>query len=540
MFYETNFGDISCFLALNGDEREEWKDAIYSEFKQIVRNDTWDIIEKPSNINLIDSKLVLTNKTDTEGNIVKKKARLIARGFSQVYGLDYFNTFSPVARIESFRLLIALSMQFNLQIIQLDVTNAFLNGNLKEEVFMKIPKLFDEMLNYMSMYEEDTECRTKAKQMLSKMQDTDKVCLLKKSLYGLKQAGRAWNIKIDSFLKELNLKSCKNKPCIYYDISEEYTIIMIVYVDDILIAHNCEIRANEIKMKLSSEFEIKDLGFAKNCIGVEIERLNDQIKILQKKHIRKVVEKFKMIDANMIDTPADPNVLYELKKSNEKVVLPFRELIGNLTYIAVCTRPDIMHTITFLSQFNSCYSTEHWNAAKRVIRYLMKTIDYGLVYYKCDFTLNGYVDADWASNKIDRKSFTGYLFKFAGSAISWKSQKQKTVALSSAEAEYMAICEAVKELIYLRNIFVELDLMPKIFLYNDNKSAHLLTENNVFHARSKHIDIRHHFIREVLKKKIFELNYLETDKMMADIMTKPLPYKKHMFCMNNMGMKQII
>ena len=207
-------------------------------------------------------------------------------------------------------------------------------------------------------------------------------------------------------------------------------------------------------------------------------------------------------------------------------------------YIAVSTRPDIMHTVVFLSQFNSCYSREHWNAAKRVIRYLMKTIDYGIVYKKSDFSLNGYVDADWASNKVDRKSFTGYLFKFGGSAISWKCQKQKTVALSSAEAEYMAISEATKELVHLRNVFVELNLFSKILLYNDNRSAHLLAENNVFHARSKHIDIRYHFIRDVLKKEIFELKYLKTDEMIADIMTKPLPYKKHKFCMDNFVMKE--
>ena len=194
---------------------------------------------------------------------------------------------------------------------------------------MKVPKLFKEMLTSMSMYEKDKECRMKAKQMLSNSQGKDKVCLLKKSLYGLKQAGRAWNLKIDHVLKELNLKVCKSEPCIYYEMNDEYMVIMIVYVDDILIAHICNIRANEIKEKLGQEFEIKNLGLTKSCIGIEIERSKNELKIIQRKQIRKAIEKFNMLNANMIDTPADPNVLYELKKSKENLILPYRELIGD-------------------------------------------------------------------------------------------------------------------------------------------------------------------------------------------------------------------
>ncbi|KYN08004.1 Copia protein [Cyphomyrmex costatus] len=210
-------------------------------------------------------------------------------------------------------------------------------------------------------------------------------------------------------------------------------------------------------------------------------------------------------------------------------------------YIAQGTRPDIAYAVSALSQFNSCYTMAHWSCAKRVLRYLKGTLDHGLTFTKSGKNLTGYVDADWGNCSLDRRSYTGTAFLLANAAISWEAKKQRTVALSSTEAEYTALSEAAREAIYLSGFLKEVGMtsFAKVLLHNDNQSAGKLAVNPVYHSRSKHIDIKCHFIRQAFTEHEIELTYTPTEEMRADVLTKALPSAKHHFCVDGIGIKVI-
>lgn len=304
----------------------------------------------------------------------------------------------------------------------------------------------------------------KARNMLSDLKTGNKVCLLKKSLYGLRQAGRSWYTRISEVLKNFGAKASNADHCVYYIGQGEDALIIAIYVDDISTISRNKTKIEKFKEALSKEFEIKDLGEPTCCLGIEL------------------------------SSPMDTNVkmIKEEDKSNDdESKPPFRELVGALMYLGVATRPDIAHVVSALSQFNSSFGQTHWTTAKRVLRYLKGTINLGLSYQSSEGQLEGFVDADWASCLVDRKSYTGYVFTLNNGAISWNSCKQRTVALSSTEAEYMGLTEITKEAIYLRGFLLELGFRgpEAVKISNDNMGALKLTENPVYHARSKHIDV---------------------------------------------------
>ncbi|CAB0041973.1 unnamed protein product [Trichogramma brassicae] len=243
-----------------------------------------------------------------------------------------------------------------------------------------------------------------------------------------------------------------------------------------------------------------------------------------------------MVDCKPVTTPLATGTKLTPCKNHVSEAFPYRELIGALMYLSVGTRPDITHAVSYLSQFNLCYGKDHWAAAKRVLRYLKGTSKLKLTYSRSEEGLVGFADADWGSDITDRRSYSGYMFSLSNSAVSWCSKKQKSVALSSTEAEYMSLSDAAKEAIFLSNLLKELgfDDLARMTVYNDNQSAAKLASNPVFHARSKHIDIRAHFIREVLKDGKFDLKYLSTDEMTADILTKALPKAKVDYCVKGL------
>lgn len=221
--------------------------------------------------------------------------------------------------------------------------------------------------------------------------------------------------------------------------------------------------------------------------------------------------------------------------------MPYQELIGSLMYLAVLTRPDIAYSVSFLSQFNSNHTLEHWKCAKRILRYLKLTKDFCLMFSKSEEGLQGFVDADWGNDKQDRKSYTGFVFKMSNGVISWESRKQRTVALSSTEAEYVAVAEATKEAIYLKNLNFEITgQMNCVSLFNDNMGAQALANNPVYHKRTKHIDVRHHFVRDAVSNNQIKLLYLPTDKMTADIFTKSLTADKHDRCIKELNMSVLM
>lgn len=500
--------------AISSDFSSEWKAAMQDEIDSLYETSTWTLVEKPAHVNIVKSKWIFKVKQDADGNTIRYKARLVAKGFTQEYGIDYFDTFSPVIRHSSIRLLFALAVQYNLQMEQLDVVTAFLNGILDETIYMYQPEGF--------VVEGEK----------------NKVCLLHKALYGLKQAARSWNKKVDEVLKELNFKQSKHESCIYILEKKKSMVIIALYVDDFFLFHNDLSEIVKLKKQLSQHFKIKDLGATHNCLGMKIQKNSDgSIAICQKKYILDVLCKFGMLDCKPVSTPMEPKIKLPLEESKTCIEVPYQELIGCLMYLSVTSRPDISYACSYLSQFNSKHNEEHWQAAKRVLRYLKGTADRALVYRKSNEEITGYTDADYASDATNRKSYTGYCFIYANAVVSWECRKQTTIAMSSCEAEYMALSESAKEAVHLRGLLSELVNFSKaINIYNDNQSAQKVANNPILNRRTKHIDVRFHFIREKIANGEVKLAYLPTSKMIADICTKPLPRPKLEFCVEAMGL----
>jgi hypothetical protein len=337
----------------------------------------------------------------------------------------------------------------------------------------------------------------------------------------------------------LGLKPSAADPCLYVQKTGETIMLIAIYVDDLVIATNNVENMKMVKEALQSVFKMKDLGPIHYCLGIEIKQdlEANTITMSQKKYSEEILKRFGMEDCKSLSCPLDANEKLKKAESEEDSEFPYQNLVGSLMYLAVSTRPDIAYAVSALSQFNSKPGIEHWNAAKRVLRYIRGTTDYTLTYRSTGMPIRGYVDADWANCTDDRRSYTGYAFILANAAVSWEAKKQRTVALSSTEAEYMALCEGTKEAIYLRNILEEIGInKAPMTLFNDNQGAQQLVKNAIHHSRSKHIDVRYFFIKEAYEDNVIEPKYLNTERMPADVLTKPLHKPKHSICVKLLGL----
>lgn len=413
---------ISPEEALSSPDAHLWRKTMEEEMNAHKVNKTWILTDLPVDKKAIPNKWVFKIKRDNNGNAIKYKARLVVKGCSQRQGIDYEETFAPVIRYNTLRFLIALAAKHNLEIRQLDAVTAFLNGELKEDIYMKQPNEFSD--------------------------GTKQVCKLQKSLYGLKQASRIWNEALNSVLVKFGLKRNDADQCVYHRIEGESIIIVAVYVDDVVIFSNHKKWENELCSTLSSNFQMKNLGEAKQVLGTRIirDRKSGTISIDQTQYLLDVLDRFRMSDCNPVSTPLDLNQKISLKfcpKSDEErqemAEIPYEQLIGCLQFAAQVTRPDICFAVNLLSRYKANPGKAHWGAAKRILRYIKGTINKRLVYTNTPTQIQAYCDADYASDLDERKSTTGYVFMFQGSAISWKSKRQKTIALSSTESEYMSV-----------------------------------------------------------------------------------------------------
>lgn len=528
---------------LQGPDANAWQNAVKDELRAHLKNDTWKIVPLKKDSNVIGSKMILKCKYKPSGELERRKARLVARGFAQRPGLDFTETYAPVTKLSSIRLLLALSVEEDLHINQLDVSTAFLNGEISEEIFMEKPANLERFLTEIMLDESDAEDSTiflRSKQMLQDLKQTDgkTVCHLNKALYGLKQAGRNWFQKLDSKLKHLGFQASPADPCVYVSFQGGDKILLAIYVDDIILASNNMAKLNVVKKLLMNIFEMRDLGDLQHCLGIEFSRKEGKIYASQSRYIDEVLDKFNMSTCKPVRTPLAPGTQLIKNPSDTLPDYPYQNLIGTLMYLSMGTRPDISHSVSYLSQYNMCFDKSHWLAAKRVLRYLKGTRDLALVYQKTGKPLHGHADANWGSCAEDRRSYTGYLFKFAGAAISWESRKQRTVALSTQEAEYMALTDAAKEAMHLKQLISDMGIKHEaIELFNDNLAAQDLTRNPIVSARSKHISIREHFIREKVQDGDIVVSYKPTEIMEADILTKGLAGPRHDTLQKAMGLQ---
>lgn len=468
----------------------------------------------PAGRRAIKAKWVFKTKCDHDGNILRYKARLVAKGCAQKYGIDYTETYSPVVRYTSIRFLFALAVKHGMKIHQMDATTAFLQGDVEETIYMDQPEGFND--------------------------GTQRVCKLNRSIYGLKQAGRCWNLKLDAALKESGLKACSVDPCIYYD--SELKVILAIYVDDFLIFYSDKHDLEGVQSCLNRNFRMKDLGAAKSCLGIRIVQGANFIEIDQAKYITDMLTKFNMGECKPMGTPSDSNSKLSVQMVNEENSLcgmvPYQEAVGSILYLSQGTRPDIGFAINDVSRFNAKHGPAHWGAVKRIFRYLRATVNMKMRFAGNE-AIHAYTDADWASDVDKRRSCTGYVTRMCGGAISWSSKRQQTIALSSTEAEYMALSSTAKEVLWLRQLSKELDKSaPKtISIYCDNQSAISLSSNNAYKPRSKHIDIMYHHTRELVARKLIHVSYLPTESMTADLLTKAIPRAKFELCAKNMGLR---
>ena len=504
--------------ALRSPYADDWQNSMKSEYESLMKNNTWELANLPKGQVAIGCRWVYAVKRDKDGGVQKFKSRLVAKGCSQRFGVNYHETFSPVVRYANIRLVVALAVEYGIYLHQMDVSSAYLNSELHDTVYMKQPPHFvDE-------------------------KHPDKVLKLKKSLYGLKQSGREWNSTLDKSLKKLGFQPCVSDPCIYTQRQGSCYSIILVYVDDIIVGSTSLKKLNKIKNDIGSEFECVDGGELSHFLGMEFHRDGElgSITVSQKQYVLNALQQMGMQDCKEASTPLEPG--YQVSCSDEKCakvdVTEYQSAIGVLMYLGLSTRPDILLSVTKLAQRNCNPHSEHWAAVKHIFRYLKKTAEFKLHYHKTGQPIECHVDADWAGDLRDRKSFSGYVFVVAGCVFAWSARKQSLVALSSTEAEYVAISMASTEAVYIRKLVDELGFPENgpMTIYNDNQSAQCLVRNPSFHSRSKHIAIKYHHVRDMHLNKEVEVKYMPTEKMMSDILTKNLSKIKHFKFTQCMGL----
>ncbi|KAG8497019.1 hypothetical protein CXB51_008248 [Gossypium anomalum] len=479
-----------------------WQEAMEAELNMIQKNDTWELVNRLENRKVIGVKWVFRTKTNSDGSLNKHKARLVVKGYSQQQGVDFFETFAPVARLDTIRLLFALAAQKQWKVHQLDVKSAFLNGFLKEEIFIEQPEGFEVS------------------------GEEHKVYRLKKALYGLKQASRAWYDRIDAYLSRLGFTKSISEPTLYVKKDEKETLLIVsLYVDDLLVTGSKDELIEDFKKQMQDIFEMTDLVLKTYFLGMEVNQGEQGIFISQQAFALKVLSKFSMSKCKPVSTPvALGEKLSSTSEHNRVDERGYRSLVGCLLYLTA-TRPDILYAVGLLSRFMHCCNGAHFKAAKRVLRYVKGTLNFGVKFGRSkELKLVGYSDSDWPSSVDDMKSTSSYFFSLGSSVFSWSSKKQQTVAQSTVEAEYITAATAVNQAIWLRKLLDDLNArqMEAIEINVDNQSAIAIAKNPVFHGKTKNFKIKYHFVRKAeLAKEICLVHCCSRD-LLADVLTKPL------------------
>lgn len=479
----------------DGAMKTGWKEAIENEIKALEKMNTFTETELPDNGEIIDAKWIFKVKENGQ-----KKARLVARGYQIKKNEEFGKNYAPVARMSTVRTLLAEAVQKDWSIRQLDVPTAFLNGKLESEIYLKPPEGIKVSLN--------------------------KVLKLNRGLYGLRESPKVWNQRFNEYMERKGFTRSKHDFCLYF--SKEISVILLIYVDDILIT-GVKDNIETIVQGLKEEFEVKDFGFPKTFLGMEIEKLENGIKIKQKRQINKMLEKFGMKECKGVTTPIVKG--YQLDQSEPVTTeVPYRQLIGALMFVATVSRPDICYATSYLSQYLDKPTQSLWTQAKRTLRYLKQTADVGLLYVKNeDVSLHTYSDADWAGDSNDRKSMSGSVTLYCNKAVAWFSRKQNCIALSTVEAEYIAGATSACDLLYMKGLYQDIsgpECEVKCVLLIDNKGAIQLSKSLENSKRTKHIDIKFHFLKDLTDKKEIDIEYVSTDCNLSDMMTKSLSNEK--------------
>ncbi|RVW89378.1 Retrovirus-related Pol polyprotein from transposon RE1 [Vitis vinifera] len=449
-----------------------WAEAMQTEIAALHKNQTWDLVDPPKDVNIIGCKWVYKLKYKSDGSVDRYKARLVARGFNQTFGLDYFETFSPVVKAATIRIVLTITLSYRWELRQLDVQNAFLNGDLVEQVYMAQPPGF-----------------------------------------------------LHPNHPNKGFNSSRTDSSMFVHFGRHSTLIVLVYVDDIIVTGSSPILIQQLIHKLHSLFALRDLGQLSYFLGIEVTYDGGSLHLSQRKYITDLLQRTSMLDSKAAATPGTVGLfLSQFDGDLMDDVTMYRSVVGALQY-ATLTRPDIAFSVNKACQFMHRPTSTHWSSIKRILRYLKGTITHGLLLQpSAHFTIQAYTDADWGAQPDDRRSSSGYLVYLGNNLVSWTASKQKVVSRSSAESEYRGLAIATAEIIWtqalLRELCISITSIPT--LYYDNISAYYMAKNPVFHARTKHIEIDLHFIRDQVLHNKLQLQYIPSTDQPADILTKHL------------------
>lgn len=486
---------------------KNWKHAMDLEFNALIKNNTWHLVPPCKGRNIIDCKWVYKIKRKADGSLDRYKARLVAKGFKQQYGVDYEETFSPVVKPATIRTILCLAVSKGWCLRQLDVNNAFLHGYLEEEVYMRQPPGY-----------EDKTC-------------PDFVCRLDKAIYGLKQAPRAWYSRLINKLLEFGFKMSLSDNSLFYLDKDGAKMFILVYVDDIIVASASSQAVTTLLRKLGDEFALKDLGDLSYFLGIEVNKVNDGIILTQGKYANDLLKRVNMASCKSVSTPMTVGAKLHSAGGTllgQNDATRYRSIVGALQYLTL-TRPDISFAVNKVCQFLHAPTDEHWAAVKRILRYIKSCTKLGIKIAKTNSLLvSAFSDADWAGCLDDRRSTGGFAVFLGTNLISWSARKQPTVSRSSTEAEYKAVANATAEIMWIQTLLREIGVQSpqQAKIWCDNIGAKYLSNNPVFHGRTKHIEIDYHFVRERVARKLLHIDFVSSGDQVADGFTKPLPVKQ--------------
>ena len=520
--------------ALSGPDRVGWKAAADKEYTALVNRDTWVLVLRPKGRNVITTKWVFTIKTKPDGTFDRYKARLVARGFRQRLGLDYGETYAPVGRYATARVLLAVGCSMDWEIHVMDVSNAFLYGDIEEDIYVEQPEGYND--------------------------GTGRVCKMRRALYGLKQSPRQWNKRLHEQLLGLGFHSSAFDPALYLRYSPRGGVtFLLVYVDDILMVCSDPSLLSELKQQLLSTWDMKDLGEIAYYLGLNVhrDRRPRKLWVSQPKYITGLINRYDFDEQAHPPTPLPSGFKHILEGEADKdckdVGLSplldknqqrlYQSIIGALNFAAGCTRPDIAYAVSKLASVNHCPRKRHMPAAVRCLQYLAATPELSLAFDGSNgadsLTLRGASDSDWAGCPVTRRSTTGYVFSLAGGPVSWLSKRQSETALSSCQAEYVALTAATKEACWLRDLLAELGF-PRARptpIFVDNAAAVELSKNPKFHSRTKHIQLAFLYAREQQEKGVISVMQVKTHEQPADFLTKNVPAAILAECRHLVGME---
>ena len=509
--------------AIRSNDANKWRAAMDDEFQSLIDQGTWELVDLPPGRKAIPGKWVYKIKYNNDETIERYKARFVAKGYKQVYGLDYESTYAPTSRATSHRIIFALAQANGWDDGLWDVNTAYLNGKIDAEIYIQQPE------GYVNK------------------QHPNKVLRLVMGLYGIKQAGKCWGDTFNEYVVgNLKFNYCSNEICLYKRKTKLGFVFFARFVDDIHWTGDPP-AINEFHNEFTKRFKIRNQGSTQKLLNIEVIKRDGKTILTQRNYIKKIVKEFNLQDSTPIYTPISKsdigylNTQLDDSKFEPADITEYRHIVGSCNYVAVSTRPDISFAVSTLARYSANPSTFHRSMALRLVRYLNHTQNLGLAFQSNPtFQVTGYSDSDFANFVEDRKSISGWAFFLQGAPISWSSKRQSTVTTSSTEAEYVALASAAREAKWLVDLFDWIGKPQKpITIYEDNQSTIKLALNPRNHQQTKSIDISNHYTQDQIKLGNINVSYIPTKDQIADIFTKALPNHSFEYLRNKLGLLMV-